>query len=340
MMGNIMLTRCVIILFVLITISGYYIQVSHEDSEISKPAQVPNKVIQSCNCVAFRLDDIQGYWLNNAQIAVMDEFQRKDIPLTIGIIGGEKFQFGVDPKITDYVKNTLSKNDTIRIANHGWNHEDFTMHNQKAQSELLKKSNQRISEILGVTPRVFIPPFNEFDDNTVAALQENHFTHFSPSLNTYSPSDFPKNSSLYVFPETATTGVIGKLGLFEGVSSEETFEEIQKGMNVLGFAVVMMHPQEFSIIENKEYTNVVNGTQIRELESLLNKIHDEGLQIVFLEDIDKNVQSYDVLMPEWFEKIIQWNDEGKISDVEFSDAINYLKKQDIIKFDLIKNTYF
>ena len=327
-----MLNRYVIILFAFVVISGYYVQTSYGNNEIDDLVQESNDVImQSCNCVAFRLDDVQGYWLNNAQIAIMDEFQKQDIPLTIGIIGGEKFQFGTDPKITNYVRDLISvEKPMIKIANHGWNHEDFTTYDKNMQSDLLKKSNDRLSEILGETPRTFIPPFNEFDDNTVLALHENQFTHFSPSLITSSPPYKLENSSLYSFPETASTGEIGKSGLFEGVRPEKTFEGIHIGSNTFGFAVVMMHPQEFSMIENGTYTNVVNSTQIKKLESLVNKIHDVGLQIVFLEDIDKNIKSNSILMPKWFEQIFQWHGEKKISNAEFSDAINYLKSHGIV----------
>ena len=31
--------------------------------------------IETCNCVAFRLDDVQDYWLNDVQIDIMKKFQ-------------------------------------------------------------------------------------------------------------------------------------------------------------------------------------------------------------------------------------------------------------------------
>ena len=42
--------------------------------------------LQSCNCVAFRFDDVQGYWLNDVQITVIETLEKKNVPLTIGII--------------------------------------------------------------------------------------------------------------------------------------------------------------------------------------------------------------------------------------------------------------
>src|SRR5438445_5204601 len=55
------------------------------------PSNVPN-----CQCVAFRLDNVQDYWLNNVQTKIIDTFQQKNASLTIGIIGNS---FGNDPKI-------------------------------------------------------------------------------------------------------------------------------------------------------------------------------------------------------------------------------------------------
>ena len=332
-------TKSKFLINLLIILFGFSIMsAAHGQTDLERDIQDERNIqeletitIQSCNCVAFRLDDIQGYWLNNAQIAVIEEFHINKIPLTIGIIGGEKFQFGNDPKITDYVQNKIIGNAAIRIANHGWSHENFSTFDKDSQSELLKKSNERISKILGVTPNVFIPPFNEYDENTVSALLENEFTHLSPSLITSNPPYLSDDSDLHKYPTTATTGEIGKVGLFEGMHHKETMKDIQIGVNNFGFAVVMMHPQEFSMIKNKEYTNVVNNNQIQELKLLIDDIEDAGLKIVFLEEIEEHIESYEIMRPKWFQTVVHWHDEEKISNAEFLDLINYLKIQEVIK---------
>ena len=323
----------------LVLLACSIIPVSVAQTNVEENNQIENNnqkteviTIQSCNCVAFRLDDIQGYWLNNAQIAVIEEFHSNKIPLTIGIIGGEKFQFGKDPKITDYIKNKIAENSTISIANHGWIHENFTNFEKNSQSELLKKSNERLSKILGVTPNVFIPPFNAYDENTISALLENEFTHFSPSLITSNPPYLLVDSDLHKYPTTATTGEIKESGLFEGVHHKDTMKDIQTGLDNFGFALVMMHPQEFSMIKNNEYTNVVNYSQIQELKLLINDIEDAGLKIVFLEEIEEHIQSYEIIGPKWFQIVVQWHDEERINNREFSETMNYLKAQEIIKF--------
>jgi hypothetical protein len=51
-----------------------------------------------CNCVVFRMDDIQDYWLNSVQSAVMDLFLSKGQNLSLGLI---THAVGNDSKIVD-----------------------------------------------------------------------------------------------------------------------------------------------------------------------------------------------------------------------------------------------
>src|SRR5256885_9260929 len=62
---------------------------------------VPAYSVPSCQCVAFRLDDIQDYWLHSAQTKIIVTFQEKNASLTIGIIGNN---IGQDPNIIVDIK--------------------------------------------------------------------------------------------------------------------------------------------------------------------------------------------------------------------------------------------
>src|SRR6267143_3450054 len=78
---------------------------------------------ESCHCIAFRLDDIQDYWLNNVQTKIIDTFQQKNASLTIGIIGNH---VGNDVKLAGYLKDKVKTNNpSIEIANNGWEFENF-----------------------------------------------------------------------------------------------------------------------------------------------------------------------------------------------------------------------
>lgn len=246
--------------------------------------------IVSCNCVAFRLDDIQDYWLNDVQIEVMEIFDKKNLPLTIGIIGN---QFGEDPKIFSYVNQSTSKN-LFEIANHGWNHENFTEFDLQIQTLLIKQTNNKLLKMFGDMPSVFIPPYNEFNNNTISAMKENNITHFSSSITISSPPFPLENSLLYHFPEAAYTGKLAPSStLFVPVNHKLTLAQIYQSISDYGFAVVMMHPQDFSLLENGDHSNQINWNQIRELEILLDTIQIQGLHVVPIGKINLDHDSID-----------------------------------------------
>ena len=79
------------------------------------------QAITSCNCVVFRLDDIQDVWLSNTQQTLINTFRNQSLPLTVGIIAN---QFGQDTALVNTIKNGLA--DTkfpLEIADHGYDHE-------------------------------------------------------------------------------------------------------------------------------------------------------------------------------------------------------------------------
>jgi hypothetical protein len=54
---------------------------SETQATVSQTPQMQR--IVNCNCVAFRLDNVQDYWLDNAQIGLIDTFEHKDASLVM-----------------------------------------------------------------------------------------------------------------------------------------------------------------------------------------------------------------------------------------------------------------
>jgi len=245
-------------------------------------SKITFEIVYSCNCVAFRLDDVRDFNLNNVQIQIMEVFRNHKIPLTIGIIGNS---FGEDDMIINYIVKQRSAHEfELDLANHGWEHERFSKLEQDTQSLLIKKTNERIYDLVGVYPTLFIPPYNVFNNDTILAAIENNMTHFSAGYMDTSEF-FPHNFPIYHIPQTATTGKIDSYGLFSGLNHNMTFNIIQSNIANRTFSVVTLHPYEYAIIENGDYINEVNYTQIAELELLLTKIQEEGIRPVPLQKI-------------------------------------------------------
>ncbi len=266
----------------------------------------------SCHCVAFRLDDVQDYFLNQAQMEVIRTFEGNNASLTIGIIGNH---IGDDKPLTTFLKDEIAQsrkidNSTmIEVANHGWNHEDFTLFDKEMQSELIQNSNSKIIEAIGVKPSVFIPPFNSLNNGTITAVHENGIQYISANATSYPPfllqyenkSDYAKGTSaadtIFHFPSTAATGYLNSDNRqWYGNLHNDTFKAIKEGTNKFGYAVVTMHPQEYSSRDGLGFSNEVDHAQIHELELLIDDIRGAGFKIVTISQIK---EAYGSSIPEF-----------------------------------------
>jgi hypothetical protein len=86
--------------------------VSFRTTAIEKPAAAT-----TCNCVTFRLDNVQDYYL------VMSR----------------------------------SENPTFEVANYRWYHQDFSLLNKEEQSSLMSKIKNKSHGIVGIRPKLFSP---------------------------------------------------------------------------------------------------------------------------------------------------------------------------------------
>ncbi len=292
----------------------------------NKESSQEDKIIpvESCNCVAFRFDDVQDFWLNDVQIKFMNVFVEKKIPLTVGIIADS---FGDDIKIFNFVNENHKNN--FEIASYGIGNIPFTEFSKEEQDDRLKQSVQSIEDKLGVTPKIFVPPQNRFNEDTKQVLVNNGFTHISASLLHGDSPPFPlKGEELYRFPEIGTTGIFDPgNSIFVGISHEETFSDTLEGLEKYGFAVIVSHPQEFSTVINGTYTNHVNDYQISELEKLIEKIQQKGIKIAPIGKINLDSQS---IVPKWVKNNAGWWADGSIDDEAFVQGIQYLVQEKII----------
>jgi peptidoglycan/xylan/chitin deacetylase (PgdA/CDA1 family) len=277
------------IIFSLVPSGNYLAYGQNEDGH--------DTTISECRCVAFRLDDIQDYWLNNVQVGVIDTFRKNDASLTVGVIGN---YFGEDQKLVSYLKSRLSNDSEVRqasieIANHGWNHEDFTLFTETQQSELLAKGNQKIVTLLGVEPTVFIPPLNRVDNDTILALLENNMQYISANITdspALSQSNVNKSLVVYHFPSQVATGDLNADDTeWQGFTHKDTLDGIDNSIQKYGYSVVTLHPQEYSFRDQLNFQNVIDKGQISELVSVIKEVQNKGIPIVTISQISKYVMT-------------------------------------------------
>jgi peptidoglycan/xylan/chitin deacetylase (PgdA/CDA1 family) len=274
--------------------------------------QFVNKVSGcECRCITFILDDVQDYFLNEPQKEIINTFQETESGITLGIVGNS---FGNDTELVTFIRALVTKDNLdkdgspplLKIANHGWNHEDFRQFDEREQSSLIRKSNEKIAHVLSTAkPRQFIAPYGFFNNDTFYALKENNITYistikktipflippFAEDLSTSRTNEIqkpPDNVTIYWIPSTAMTGGLSSDNKsWLSVNHQLVLKEINDSLIKYGFAVVVMHPQDYSIREGLNYKNQPDLHQINELKKVLHTLKSNGLKIVGLDDLKK-----------------------------------------------------
>lgn len=275
------------------TVAGKKVTITEDTSTIKIYLNNPelNSDHLNCNCVAFRLDDVQDYFMAPSQIEIISLFEKKNVPLTLGIIGGA---IGTDQKLVASIKDSMSATPPSEVASHSWNNKILTSMTKKEQEDLIKQSSDKIKEVFGVRPTTFIPPENLLDNDTLSILKNNGYTHVSYATSTREPPVF-KKSDFYHFPMHAYTAKLNpQNGFWMPTTNEQILEKIEDSLFEYGYAVVMMHPYEFANYEKGFYVNKVNTTAIQQLSSLIDKVQSQNRRILTIGTIQDYNQTSEI----------------------------------------------
>jgi peptidoglycan/xylan/chitin deacetylase (PgdA/CDA1 family) len=246
-----------------------------------------------CRCVAFRLDDVDDINHPDIEHLLLNIFQNSNTGLTVGIIGN---RFGNNTGIVSHLAAMLknnanspsTNNGKLEIANHGWNHEDFSALSLEKQVSLMQKTSEKIQRILKVTPTVFIAPFNKINNSTYLAAKKNGMYAISADPITDPPPPgaivSPDSSGMYHLPYSALTAYVDKDEKHWDAVPLTTIEKgVLDGLKKHGYAVIEMHPQEFFPRNpNDGSGEVIDENHLADMESLIRWLHSEKIEIVTL----------------------------------------------------------
>jgi hypothetical protein len=120
-------------------------------------------------------------------------------------------------------------------------------------------------------------------DSKIAAISSGLETELPFVRNTTGPSG---TTPVFHFPRTSETGDISANATqWLGYGHQETMQKIEESIGRYGFAVVMMHPQEYSIRQGIDFQNSVDAGQLAELESLLDSVQSRGYRILTIAEL-------------------------------------------------------
>ncbi|MFQ5441033.1 MAG: immunoglobulin-like domain-containing protein, partial [Nitrosopumilaceae archaeon] len=243
---------------------------------------VEANLLNGCNCVVFRLDDVQDWWLSDVQVAVMDQFVQKNQYLSAGPIVG---LFGADANVVD--KTIAGYNSGLfEIFVHGWDHVDYTTLNLATQTSTLQDSQNKLQLLFGSPSTVFVPPFNTFDANTLTALETTGLNIISSAewWDTYpyfvadGTSDIVDSQGIYHLPET-----IGFTDWVDGspvrVPNSQILSFIDSSVTSKGYAVVTLHSQEFAQKQGGVEINAADQALLDDLNFVIDEVLAKNYQI-------------------------------------------------------------
>ncbi|MGN6622943.1 MAG: polysaccharide deacetylase family protein [Candidatus Nitrosocosmicus sp.] len=228
------------------------------------------------------MDDIQDYWLKQGQLVPMSLFLSKNQSLSLGLIMNS---IGNDSKIINKIREGFGKG-IFELAIHGWNHVDFDKLSQTEQTKSMTDANKKLFSIFKNKSTIFIPPNNVYNNDTIKSMERNNLKIISAA--DYSENSFDDGKSIFNASSTAEIQGNEKLGYQKAYHLPETssFKNYYQGkwiknplnniignvsdkINKYGYAVIVLHPQDFVKLENNTFTNLIDDKEIKDLSYLI-----------------------------------------------------------------------
>lgn len=242
-----------------------------------------------CNCVAFRMDDIQDYWIKDGQTAPMNIFLSKNKPLTLGLIMNH---VGDDLDIVNAIRNGSDKG-LFELAIHGWDHVEYTTLNEKEQRDLIYKSNDKMNKLFGNRSDIFIPPNSVFNNATLGVMgqqgfriissnleNEQNFNQGKDVLNAKTQTDNKSRQKIYHLPSTVSYSNFTEDNQRIKNPIKNILDSVIQSIGTYGYSVVLLHPQDFMKLDmNGNLTDTLDENEIKDLSRLIDLIFSRNINI-------------------------------------------------------------
>ena len=186
--------------------------------------------------LVIRVDDVQDFAFREAQLFLLNESIINQVPLSLAVIVG---MFGEDGGIVQTVKLAVSSGSEVAV--HGWKHEDLAKLSFGEQVALLSRSRTQAKEMLDYDVEVLVPPMFSFDEDTLAAMNEEGYNIISTVADYVEPGLM---SNVISLPATIELSDFSN-GIWNMKSLDSIKAEISRSVQKYGFAVIVTHPQEF-----------------------------------------------------------------------------------------------
>ena len=160
--------------------------------------------------------------------------------------------------------------------------------NQTEQLQRLRKGKEFLENLLGTSVKTFIPPMNRFDDSTIKACVEAGIEYISSSLDFDKPyfETVPKR-----YPSTVETENLIAVYPARYVWIPRQYERIlgslQDSLSKYGYALVTVHPQQFSKVVETEMMDQIEEEYLSDFLRLVGWVVQNQI-VVQLRQLDES----------------------------------------------------
>ena len=191
--------------------------------------------------IILRLDDVKAWQYYDITTRMTSLMLSKNMAFTMALIPKD-----IEKDTTlflPWIRNI--KNDPrVEIALHGYLHEEgeFKDLNRTEATYRLQKGKEMIYNYTGIVPVTFIPPENEYSDDTVDSLSDTGFrvisAEASPNIKQY--YEIGENLSFVGYTTRTYDFSDSKF-----IPAEQVLEECNSSLDKDGLCVIMIHPQDY-----------------------------------------------------------------------------------------------
>lgn len=196
--------------------------------------------------IILRLDDVKAWQYFDITEEMVSLVLSKNMTLSLAVIPKD---IEKDSKLFLPWINDIKSNNNIEIALHGYLHQgaEFKNLSEEEATDKIKKGKELLLNYIGIIPITFIPPENEFSNETLNALAGEGFRVISAGDNT---NKFNQLDNLLYIGKTTNTYDFTSEKL---IPAEQTLAECNSNLNDKGLCVIVIHPQDYL---TKDRTNI------------------------------------------------------------------------------------
>jgi peptidoglycan/xylan/chitin deacetylase (PgdA/CDA1 family) len=187
--------------------------------------------------VIIRIDDVQDYAFKHAQNYLLQFHSSQGIPADLSVIPG---YLGDDKETIILLRNCIQNGS--EISTHGWLHENLSMLDEDTQIQLLKSASEKLRKVLGVDSFILVPPMFSYNAATLAAMKANGYRIISSSVDQPEPTTICEG--IRKIPATVELSMYHN-STWAMKTPDTIMAEVETSITQYGYAVIVLHPQEF-----------------------------------------------------------------------------------------------